>query len=63
MQSLELATMIAIVARPKTTSPDGEPITVVPPEARPVPRVHRVSPVRRTVGHWLIGLGGTLAGR
>lgn len=61
MQPFEVATMIAIVARPKPVSPEGGPTSIS--RHAPERRVRHVSPVRRTVGLWLIGLGGTLAGR
>ena len=61
MHPFELATVIAIVARPKTTPPGGDQVAGLKVEVTRRPR--RVSPVRRTVGHWLIGLGGALAGR
>ena len=61
MYPFEVATMIAAFARPKITPVEDGSATVS--QLEPVRRVRRVSPVRRTVGHWLIGLGGTLAGR
>lgn len=61
MQSVELATMIAIVARPRTTPPAGVQISERGPEPSCQPR--RVSFARRTIGFWPIGLGGVVAGR
>ncbi len=61
MQPFELATMIAIVVRPKTPPPKGERIPGREPE--PIRDSGPVSPFRRAIGFWLIGLGGAVAGR
>lgn len=58
--SLELATVISILGRPRIEPlPDGEPLPATVPDSRRRP----MQPIRRTVGHWLIRVGGVVGGQ